>query len=122
MSSERIFEPSIVDVPSEISRIDSFVVFSEDSERRRPSVNFPRSIVQYAKVKPELTYTEATSLDSVSFADVYLEPQEEGGFVAFSKEFPGAVGQGETDEEAIRDLQKAVELLKEVLDEDTISK
>ena len=56
-----------------------------------------------------------------SFVDYYVEPQEEGGFVAFSREFPGAVGQGETIEEAIADLEEAISLLKEVLDEDKAS-
>lgn len=50
--------------------------------------------------------------------EAYLEPQEEGGFVAYSKKYPGAVGQGETEEEALHDLEESVELLKEVLDED----
>ncbi|RLI10109.1 type II toxin-antitoxin system HicB family antitoxin [Candidatus Bathyarchaeota archaeon] len=50
----------------------------------------------------------------------YLEPQEEGGFVAFSSEYPGAVGQGETEEEAIKDLEEAIQTLKEFLkDRDT---
>lgn len=53
-----------------------------------------------------------------SIPNFYLEPQEEGGFVAFSREFPGAVGQGETVEEAIADIEKAIRLLKEVFDED----
>jgi len=53
--------------------------------------------------------------------DFHLEPQEEGGFVAFSREFPGAVGQGETIEEAIADLEEAIQLLKEVLEEDRTS-
>lgn len=57
-----------------------------------------------------------------SFPDFYLEPQEEGGFVAFSREFPGAVGQGETAEEAIADLEEAISLLKEVTDEDQASR
>lgn len=47
-----------------------------------------------------------------------LEPQEEGGFVAYSKEYSGAIGQGETEEEAISDLKEAISLLKEVLEED----
>ena len=50
--------------------------------------------------------------------NLYLEPQEEGGFVAFSREFAEAVGQGETIEEALKDLEEAVQLLKEVLEED----
>lgn len=52
-----------------------------------------------------------------SSADFYLEPQEEGGFVAFSKTYPGAVGQGETELEALKDLYESIRLLKEVLDE-----
>jgi predicted RNase H-like HicB family nuclease len=56
--------------------------------------------------------------DGVSFADVRLEPQEAGGFVAFSGEYPGAVGQGETEQETLKDLQDAISLLREVLEED----
>jgi predicted RNase H-like HicB family nuclease len=47
-----------------------------------------------------------------------LDPQEEGGFVAYSNEYPGAIGQGETEEEALSDLQQAIDLLKEVLEQD----
>lgn len=47
-----------------------------------------------------------------------LDPQEEGGFVAYSNEYPGAIGQGETEAEALRDLQEAIDLLKEVLEQD----
>ena len=47
-----------------------------------------------------------------------LEIQEEGDYVAFSPEHPRAVGQGETLEEAVKDLEEAVELLKEVLEEE----
>jgi predicted RNase H-like HicB family nuclease len=53
-----------------------------------------------------------------SISDFFLEPQEEGGFVVYSREFLGAVGQGETIEEAIADIQVAIKLLKEVADED----
>ena len=56
------------------------------------------------------------SIDCIT-SSIYLEPQEEGGFVAFSTQYTGAVGQGETEEEAIRDLGKAIDLLKEVLEE-----
>jgi len=56
-----------------------------------------------------------------SFTAFYLEPQEEGGFVAFSKDFPRAVGQGETIEEALADLEGAIQLLREVLEEDKAS-
>jgi predicted RNase H-like HicB family nuclease len=56
-----------------------------------------------------------------SITDFYLEPQEEGGYVAFSREFRGAVGQGETDEEALADLEEAINLLKQVVAEDQIA-
>ena len=55
--------------------------------------------------------------ESVSSMDFIIEIQDEGGFVAFSKQYEGAVGQGETEEEAINDLEQAIELLKEVLEE-----
>lgn len=67
------------------------------------------------------TITDSFTLEEKtqgSVSDFYLEPQEEGGFVVFSREFPGAVGQGETIEEAITDIQTAIRLLKEVADED----
>jgi predicted RNase H-like HicB family nuclease len=54
------------------------------------------------------------------FSDYSLEQQEEGGFVAFSREYPEAVGQGETEEEAISDLQEAIQLLKDVLEENKV--
>ena len=59
----------------------------------------------------------------ISLEDIYtsilgtVEPQEDGGFVAFSDKYPSAVGQGDTEEEAFRDLIEAIELLKEVLKE-----
>jgi predicted RNase H-like HicB family nuclease len=56
--------------------------------------------------------------DSLFF---FVEEQEEGGFVAFSREFVGAIGQGETAEDAIADIEEAIRLLKEVIDEDKAS-
>mgnify|MGYP001061522419 FL=1 len=68
--------------------------------------------------QPSIFFYEMTTKIHESM-DIYLEPQEEGGFVAFSKEYQGAVGQGETEEKAIRDLQEAIKLLKEVSEEET---
>lgn len=53
-----------------------------------------------------------------SVSAFHIELQEGGGFVALSDEFPGAIGQGETIKEAMADIQSAISLLKEVLDED----
>ena len=40
-----------------------------------------------------------------------IEAADEGGFVAFCPEVPGANGQGETPEEAKRNLAGAIELI-----------
>jgi predicted RNase H-like HicB family nuclease len=42
-----------------------------------------------------------------------IEPAPEGGFWAICLEIPGANGQGESMEEARKDLQAAIELLLE---------
>lgn len=60
-----------------------------------------------------LTYP---SLDVSENISISLEPQEEGGFVALCKEYPGAVGQGETKDEAVKDLVEAIKVLKEYLE------
>lgn len=43
-----------------------------------------------------------------------FEKAEEGGYVAFVEELPGAISQGETLEEARENLKDAVELILEV--------
>ena len=49
---------------------------------------------------------------STTFTAVF-EPSEEGGFVAFVEELPGAISQGETLEEARANLKESVELILE---------
>ena len=48
-----------------------------------------------------------------TFTAVY-EPAEEGGYVAFVEEVPGAISQGETLDEARENLKEALELMLEV--------
>jgi predicted RNase H-like HicB family nuclease len=43
-----------------------------------------------------------------------FEPAEEGGFVAFVEEVPGAISQGETLDEARENLREALALMLEV--------
>jgi predicted RNase H-like HicB family nuclease len=43
-----------------------------------------------------------------------FEPAEEGGYVAFVEEVPGAISQGETLEEARENLKEALALMLEV--------
>jgi predicted RNase H-like HicB family nuclease len=40
-----------------------------------------------------------------------IEAADEGGFIAFCPEVPGANGQGETPEEATTDLGEAIKLI-----------
>lgn len=49
---------------------------------------------------------------------VALDPQPEGGFVAQCIELPGAITQGETEEEALESIQEAILLILEVRQEE----
>ena len=53
---------------------------------------------------------------------VILEPQPEGGFVAYVPALPGCMSQGETKEEALQNIKEAIELYLEVLEERQMSK
>lgn len=44
---------------------------------------------------------------------VVLEPQEEGGYTVYVPSLPGCVSQGETREQAIKNIKEAVELYLE---------
>lgn len=49
---------------------------------------------------------------------VILEKEEEGGYSAQCLELPGAISQGETQEEALSNIKEAIELVLEVINED----
>lgn len=53
---------------------------------------------------------------------VVLEPQQEGGYVAYVPALPGCFSQGETKEEALRNIKEAIELYLEVLEEKELGK
>ena len=44
---------------------------------------------------------------------IVLEPQEEGGFTAHVPSLPGCISQGETKEEAVKNIKEAIELYLE---------
>ncbi len=44
---------------------------------------------------------------------VVLEPQQEGGFTAYVPSLPGCVSEGDTREEAIKNIREAIELYLE---------
>ncbi len=46
---------------------------------------------------------------------IILEKEEEGGYSAQSLELPGAISQGESKEEALKYVKKAIEAVLEVL-------
>ena len=49
---------------------------------------------------------------------VVLEPSEEGGFTVYVPSLPGCISEGETEEEALKNIQEAIELYLETLTED----
>ena len=44
---------------------------------------------------------------------IVLEPQEEGGFTAFVPSLPGCISEGDTKEEAVKNIKEAIELYLE---------
>ena len=54
--------------------------------------------------------------------EVILEPQPEGGYVAYVPALPGCFSQGETREEALENIKEAIELYLEVMEEKELGK
>jgi predicted RNase H-like HicB family nuclease len=52
---------------------------------------------------------------------IILEKEEEGGYSAQCLELPGAISQGETKKEALRNIKEAIELVLEVINEEAKS-
>ena len=44
---------------------------------------------------------------------IVLEPQEEGGYTAFVPSLPGCISQGETKDDALKNIKEAIELYLE---------
>ena len=51
---------------------------------------------------------------------VVLEPSEEGGYTAIIPSLPGCISEGDTKEEALRNIQEALELYLEPVEDDQI--
>ena len=51
---------------------------------------------------------------------VVLEPSDEGGYTVYVPSFPGCISEGETREEAMRNIQEAIELYLEPADDDLL--
>lgn len=51
---------------------------------------------------------------------VLLEASEEGGYTVYVPSLPGCISEGETVEEALRNIREAIELYLEPVDDDLV--
>ena len=49
---------------------------------------------------------------------VVLEPSEEGGYTVYVPSLPGCISEGDTEEEALKNIKEAIELYLEPVDDD----
>ena len=49
---------------------------------------------------------------------ILLEPSEEGGYTALVPSLPGCISEGDTREEALQNIQEAIRLYLEPVDDD----
>ncbi len=49
---------------------------------------------------------------------VVLEPSEEGGYTAYVPSLPGCISEGDSKDEALKNIREAVELYLEVVEDD----
>ena len=49
---------------------------------------------------------------------VVLEPSEEGGYTIYVPSLPGCISEGDTEEEALKNIKEAIELYLEPVDDD----
>lgn len=49
---------------------------------------------------------------------VILEPSDEGGFTAIVPSLPGCISEGNTKEDALKNIREAIELYLEPVDDD----
>jgi len=65
-----------------------------------------------------MVYTETRGEDMK--IKVVLEPSEEGGYTAIVPSLPGCISEGDTKEEALKNIQEALELYLEPVEDDQI--
>jgi predicted RNase H-like HicB family nuclease len=51
---------------------------------------------------------------------VVLEPSDEGGFTVYVPSLPGCISEGETTDEALKNIHEAIELYLEPIEDDWI--
>lgn len=52
---------------------------------------------------------------------IVLEPSNEGGYTALVPSLPGCISEGDTRDEAMRNIREAIELYLEPVEDDTAS-
>lgn len=52
---------------------------------------------------------------------VVLEESDEGGYTVYVPSLPGCISEGDSEEEAIKNIKEAIELYLEPLDEDILA-
>ncbi len=52
---------------------------------------------------------------------IYLQPSEEGGYTVVVPSLPGCISEGETKEEAIKNIREAIELYLEPVEDDVLA-
>lgn len=52
---------------------------------------------------------------------VVLEPSEDGGFTAFVPSLPGCISEGDTEEQAMANIQEAIALYLEPVEDDWVA-
>ena len=52
---------------------------------------------------------------------ICLRPEPEGGFTVIVPSLPGCISQGETQEEALKNIREAIELYLEPIEDETIA-
>jgi len=51
---------------------------------------------------------------------VVLEPGEDGGYTIYVPSLPGCISEGDTEEEALKNIQEAIELYLEPVEDDWV--
>ena len=51
---------------------------------------------------------------------VVLEPSDEGGYAVYLPSLPGCISEGETVEQALKNIREAIELYLEPVDDDLV--
>jgi len=52
---------------------------------------------------------------------IYLEPSNEGGYTVIVPSLPGCISEGETKEEAIKNIKESIELYLEPMEDDILA-